>query len=591
INIGVSSLSMNDLGDVIISDVSDAIFLTSNEATTDKIWAKVSDPLRLLSLWIEIKPPNFVPNAVGTGQVEMDLPKIVTINLDESTKHYHWDASDLDNMFDVPGTYHIYYFAKDAKSKNVSPMKESIVYKASSANHPPEAFNLLYPSNGIEITSLGVLASLSADPNSEAYTMISWEETTDPDNDHLSYTLFFKKDTEQFDETENRIKITPLTDNFHEINLPEDWDGSTVYWKVQAIDKYGAITESGINHFQINNANNPSNGTLWGYVFDAATNNPIKGAVIYVRTGGKILRRLTSATSGKYFRAVKPLNNYEIEVKYEGYEDLIVSPVKVPADERCRQDFFLKADNSMLPVISEIPSQTVNEGENFIPIELDNHITDGNNENHEITWTYSGNNDLNVTINNDRNAMISALDDNWNGTETITFHAEDPDGNKASASAIFTVRSVNDRPVVLDIPDQVIYDYSYFQPIMLDNHVTDVDNEVNEITWTTSGERNLIVSIKDRVASISLTDKHWIGYETILFTATDPSGLQGAKMAMFTVEDSGFVYDLNNNGKIDLADMVMMLQVFTGIHVDMQIMSDKQVGFDDLLFIMNMISN
>jgi len=73
-----------------------------------------------------------------------------------------------------------------------------------------------------------------------------------------------------------------------------------------------------------------------------------------------------------------------------------------------------------------------------------------------------------------------------------------------------------------------------------------------------------------------------------MFTATDPSGLQGAKMAMFTVEDSGFGYDLNNNGKIDLVDLVMMLQIFTGI--DIQVMSDKQPGFDDLLLIMNRIS-
>ena len=34
----------------------------------------------------------------------------------------------------------------------------------------------------------------------------------------------------------------------------------------------------------------------------------------------------------------------------------------------------------------------------------------------------------------------------------------------------------------------------------------------------------------------------------------------------------------------------MMLQVFTGIHDKMEWMSDNQIGFDDLLFIMNMLS-
>ncbi|MBF0452348.1 MAG: hypothetical protein HQK75_16720, partial [Candidatus Magnetomorum sp.] len=187
ITIGVSPMSMNDLGDVVLTEISDIIFLGSDETTTDQIWAKVSDGQRLLSLWIEVKSPDFVPNAVGSGQVEMDLPKIIYSRNDNLTDRYYWDSEDLGNIFDVPGTYHIYFFAKDTDSKNVAPMKETIVYKASSVNKPPDPFELLYPGNGIEVTTLGVLASLSADPTAEAYTMISWEETTDPDNDHLSY--------------------------------------------------------------------------------------------------------------------------------------------------------------------------------------------------------------------------------------------------------------------------------------------------------------------------------------------------------------------------------------------------------------------
>jgi Leucine-rich repeat (LRR) protein len=590
ITIGVSSLTMNDPGDVIITDVSDTIFLKTDEATTDKLWAKVSDPLRLLTLWIEIKPPNFVPNAVGTGQVEMDLPKIVTINLDETTKQYHWDASDLDNMFDIPGTYHIYYFAKDSTSKNVSPMKESIVYKASSVNHAPEAFHLLYPRNGIEITSLGVLASLSADPTAEAYTMLSWEETTDPDNDRLSYTLFFSKDNERFDDTKNRIKLSNLTDNFHEINLPEDWDGSTVYWKVQAIDKYGAITESGINHFMINNANNPSNGTLWGYVYDAATNKPVQRVGIAVKSGGSLIKRMMTMSTGKYFSAFRPLSNYHIVVEKEGYEVIEKSPVNVPKDDRCRLDFYLVADTSNIPQLSEISSQTINEGESFVPISLDNYITDGNNEKHEIIWSASGNTELNVTIDDSRTASITISNKDWFGAETIIFSAEDPEGNKGDTSATFTIKGVNDAPVVTNIPDQIIYDFSTFQPIILDNCVIDVDHAVNEITWETMGQKNLMVSINDRIAKISLSDKQWRGYENIMFTATDPSGDFGVKMAMFTVLNSGFVYDLNNNGTIDLGDMIMVLQIFTNVYVDKEWISDQQIGFDDLLFIINRIS-
>jgi Leucine-rich repeat (LRR) protein len=588
--IGVSSLTMNDPGNVIVTEVSESIFLGPDENTTDKIMAKVSDDLRLLSLWIEIKPPNFVPNAVGSGQVEMNLPRIVYSRYDDATDCYQWNSESLLNIFDVPGTYHIYYFAKDINSKNVSPMKESIVYKASAVNHPPEPFNLLYPSNDIEITSLGVLAATSGTPTADSYTMISWEDTIDPDNDRLSYTLFFKKDNDQFDQGENRIKLSDLTNNFHEIQLPDEWDGSTIYWKVQAIDSYGAIQNSAVNRFMINNANNPSNGTLWGYVYDAATNKPVQRVGIAVKSGGSLIKRMMTMSTGKYFSAFRPLSNYHIVVEKEGYEVIEKSPVNVPQDDRCRLDFYLVADTSNIPQLSEISSQTINEGESFVPISLDNYITDGNNEIHEITWSASGNTELNVTIDDSRTASITVSNKDWFGAETIIFSAEDPEGNKGDTSATFTIKGVNDAPVVTNISDQIIYDYATFQPIILDNCVIDVDHAANEITWETMGQKNLMISINNRIATISLRDKQWRGYENIMFTATDPSGAFGVKMAMFTVLNSNFVYDLNNNGTIDLGDMIMVLQIFTNVYVDKEWISDQQIGFDDLLLIMNRLS-
>jgi hypothetical protein len=591
ITIGVSSLTMNDPGDVFITEVSEAIFLGTDETTTDQLWAKVSDSLRLLTLWIEIKRPDFVPNAVGTGQVEMDLPKIVTITYDAMAKSYQWNSADLANIFDIPGTYHIYYFAKDTNSKNVSPMKESIVYKASRVNHPPEPFDLLYPRDDIEITSLGVLASFSADPTADAYTIMSWEDTTDPDHDRLSYTLFFKKDNDHFNEAENRIKMADLPHNFYEINLPNDWNGATVYWKVQAIDSYGAIRESGINRFHINNTNNPSNGTLWGYVYDATTNAPIEIATVLVSAGGQLVKRFTTMMNGKYFRALRPLSNYSIEVQKKGYVSLVKTPVHVPKDEQCQEDFFLVPDHSDVPKLSEIEFQTINEGETFAPITLDTYVTDGNNETHEIKWTATGNTDLEVSIDNDRIAIISPVDENWYGVEEVIFHAEDPDGNKATASVIFTIKPVNDPPIVLDIPDQTIFDYSRFQPIILDQYVVDVDNTTDEISWASMGSKSLIVSITNKIAFITLSDISWIGYENITFTASDPSGLIGVKTATFTVEKSRFVYDLNQNGRIDLDDLMMVLQIFSGIQPDKALAIDKQLGYEDLLFIMQSVSN
>ena len=45
-------------------------------------------------------------------------------------------------------------------------------------------------------------------------------------------------------------------------------------------------------------------------------------------------------------------------------------------------------------------------------------------------------------------ASILIPDKNWNGAAKITFTVTDPEGATASTSAIFTVKSVNDAPVI-----------------------------------------------------------------------------------------------------------------------------------------------
>jgi hypothetical protein len=188
------------------------------------------------------------------------------------------------------------------------------------------------------------------------------------------------------------------------------------------------------------------------------------------------------------------------------------------------------------PVVSDIPNQTINEGQTFATIALDNYVADPDNPDNEITWTYSGNTQLTVNINASRVATIVIPNPNWNGSETITFTATDPGGLSDSDPATFTVNPVNDPPVVGNIPDQTIVEGDTFVAIPLDFLVTDPDNPDNEITWTYSGNSQLTVNIDpNRVASIGIPSPGWTGSETITFTATDPGGLSDSDPATFTV--------------------------------------------------------
>ena len=186
------------------------------------------------------------------------------------------------------------------------------------------------------------------------------------------------------------------------------------------------------------------------------------------------------------------------------------------------------------PVVTDIPSQTIAEGSTFTTITLDNYVSDVDNTDAQMTWTYSGNSQLTVSIVN-RVATITIPNSDWYGSETITFRATDPGGLWDDDPATFTVTSVNDPPFVTDIPNQTVPEGSTFTTITLDNYVSDVDNPDTQMTWTYSGNTQLTVSIVNRVATITIPNSDWYGAETITFRATDPGGLWDDDPATFTV--------------------------------------------------------
>ena len=186
------------------------------------------------------------------------------------------------------------------------------------------------------------------------------------------------------------------------------------------------------------------------------------------------------------------------------------------------------------PVVSDIPDQSVAEGTAFAQINLDDYVDDPDNADSEISWSASGQTDVTVDITN-RVATITVNDENWNGSNTVTFTAEDPEGATDSDQVTFEVTPVNDPPVVADIPDQEVAEGTAFATITLDNYVTDVDNDITTLTWTSSGASNLSVDITGRVATITPVDAEWNGSETITFQAADPDGATDTDDVMFTV--------------------------------------------------------
>jgi len=101
------------------------------------------------------------------------------------------------------------------------------------------------------------------------------------------------------------------------------------------------------------------------------------------------------------------------------------------------------------PVVSDISDQIIddeqmNQGQVFEAINLDEYVEDPDNQDSEITWTFSGNANLDITISDERVATITVLDPEWNGSETITFTASDAGGLSDSDTAEYRVILLGD---------------------------------------------------------------------------------------------------------------------------------------------------
>jgi hypothetical protein len=111
-----------------------------------------------------------------------------------------------------------------------------------------------------------------------------------------------------------------------------------------------------------------------------------------------------------------------------------------PAGHFDSEEVTFTANPPEAPVVTDIPDQTIKNGQNFAPIHLDDYVY--NNApgigDEDITWTTSGGSNISVSIDSNRVAHIT-YPQGWTGSETITFTATlNP---SASNPATFTVLS------------------------------------------------------------------------------------------------------------------------------------------------------
>ncbi|ELB2888110.1 tandem-95 repeat protein [Vibrio parahaemolyticus] len=174
-------------------------------------------------------------------------------------------------------------------------------------------------------------------------------------------------------------------------------------------------------------------------------------------------------------------------------------------------------------------------------------------------------------------AGVDAVNNDELNLKDLTISASVSDGINptASDSDSLIVNRVNDAPTVENtIADQVLSEDFASYTIDLNDAFKDSDSALE---FSVSGNSNVLVSIENGIATITPT-ADWNGSETLMFTATDPSGESVSQTVNFTVapvadivadkatvvEDTSTIIKVLGNDTFEGTDKVVSLDTNNG---------------------------
>ncbi|WP_075591242.1 Ig-like domain-containing protein, partial [Labilibacter marinus] len=361
------------------------------------------------------------------------------------------------------------------------------------------------------------------------------------DADHLDADLTWSVND---DDSELKVDIDDIT-HIATINIPnENWTGTeTITFTVSD----GDLSDSEDVVFTVSNIDNDppviteisdvsiSEGNNFNVIdLDASVSDPDHSDEIlsWQATGQVELSVEINSTSHELTVTVPNTN-------WIGAETITLTVTDGSLSDTQEITFTVSNSDNDPPVITEIADVTISEGDNFDLIDLDVYVSDPDHSNDVLTWVATGQSQLSVVINSvSHEVTITAPNENWTGSETVTFTVSDGVLSDTE-EVIFTVLEVdNDAPVISDISDQSINEGAIFTTFDLDDYVTDSEQSDSEISWTATGQSNLIVTIDptSHIATVNIPNTDWFGSEIISFIAND-GVLTDTENVTFTVQN------------------------------------------------------
>jgi alpha-tubulin suppressor-like RCC1 family protein len=311
LGVGVGHSTNSAINPAEIDQVTPSVHLSLGQSTA-QLWATVNDTTQVdTTVWVEIRNmTQELATTTGTEQVALNTTKI-PMALNTAGTRYEVTVTNLTET----GRYDVYYFVRDRDTLKLAPMKRSVIYHNFTddplLNPPPPApdmANAEPPNGSHRSTSL----------------YFGWGAVSDstPAHPPITYSLLISENPNP-----TYANAVYFRDNIPTNNTVVGPEGKlafdkTYYWRVRAIDRYGAYSESAVMTFDTFFDQNADVIVLQGIVKDAVTSAPIRASVTVTNAALSFNRVVVADVDGSYsFTNLGITGPVTVTTRYSGYAD------------------------------------------------------------------------------------------------------------------------------------------------------------------------------------------------------------------------------------------------------------------------------
>jgi len=145
-------------------------------------------------------------------------------------------------------------------------------------------------------------------------------------------------------------------------------------------------------------------------------------------------------------------------------------------------------------------------------------------------------------------------DINFNGEDNFTFIANDGQFDSNEATISLVIMAINDAPYINPIPNAEIDINTTFIYGLLSSDADDNDT----LSYSVTVNGNAVTSITGNILTVT-PDNNYVGDIIITVVVSDGNTTDSAQFTLTVIGNNSLIGDLDNNGNINVADIVLLV--------------------------------